>query len=225
MVEYKDEEITGRNDRREDFQRLIGDAKQGLFDVIVVHKFNRFARNRYDSAIYKHQLKKFGVKIESVTQPLDNSPEAVLLKALLEGMDEYYSLDLAREVMKGMRENAEKGLHTGGWPPYGFRVNPQTKMLEVDSEKARAVQIFFESVKNDIPLVKIAETLNNLDYRTQEGRKFTKNSFFGWARNRKYSEITSGMWLAQETLMGIETAARRNQLMNRSLKRVSPAYY
>lgn len=217
--EYKDEELTGRNDRREDFQRLIGDAKRGLFDVIVVHKFNRFARNRYDSAIYKRQLKKFGVTTESVTQPLDNSPEAVLLEALLEGMDEYYSLDLAREVMKGMRENAEKGIHTGGRPPYGFRLNPETMQLEVDPEKARAVQIYFESIKNDVPLSKIAETLNSLGYRTQEGRKFTKNSFFGWARNRKY--VGDYVWnvASSKDVDGHRNSSKRKPLDEQIIKK------
>jgi site-specific DNA recombinase len=157
-----------------------------MFDVVVVHKFNRFARNRYDSAIYKRQLKKLGIKVESVTQPLDDSPESVLMEALLEGMDEYYSLDLAREVMKGLREYAEQGIHAGGMPPYGFKINVKTRKLEIDQEKARAVRIYFEGVRDDIPLPVIAERLNNLGYRTQLGKKFTANSFATWAYNEKY---------------------------------------
>jgi site-specific DNA recombinase len=184
--EYKDEELTGRNDRRDDFQRMIDDAKKGLFDIVVVHKFNRFARNRYDSAIYKRQLKKLGIRVESVTQPLDDSPESVLLEALLEGMDEYYSLDLAREVRKGMTENALQGKHAGGRPPYGLKVNPETRLLEIDERTYKAVQIYFKGIDNDVPLEEIAKTLNEMGYRTQEGRKFTKHSFDTWARNRKY---------------------------------------
>jgi len=108
------------------------------------------------------------------------------MEALLEGMDEYFSLDLAREVMKGMRENAEQAIHTGGKPPYGIRVNPDTKQLEIDPLKARAVRIYFEGVRDSVSLPKIAETLNDLGYRTQAGRKFTANSFATWAYNQKY---------------------------------------
>lgn len=186
VAEYKDEELTGRNDRRDEFQRMIRDAKRGLFDVVIVHKFNRFARNRYDSAIYKRMLKKAGVRVESVLQPLDDSPESVLLEALLEGMDEYFSLDLGREVMKGMFENADQGIHTGGRPPYGLKVNPETRKYEIDESKYKAVQIYFECRRDGISREKIAEILNNLGYRTQTGKKFTKNSFYGWDTNRKY---------------------------------------
>jgi len=185
--DYIDEELTGRNDRRDDFQRMIKDSTKGLFDVIIIHKINRFARNRYDSVVYKRELKRHGVRVESVLENLDpDAPETVLLESLLEGLAEFYSLDLAREVMKGLHENAEQGIHTGGRPPYGFKVNPTTRKLEVDEEKARAVQIYFESIKKKIALENIAKTLNDLGYRTQTGRKFTKTSFDGWACNQKY---------------------------------------
>lgn len=183
---YPDEEKTATTDRRPNFQRMIADAQKRLFDVVVVHKLDRFARNRYDSAHYKRILKKCGVRVESVLEQLDGSPEAVILESMLEGMAEYYSLNLAREVRKGMRENAEKGIHTGGRPPYGLRVNPQTRRLEIDPERYKAVQIYFEGIDKGIPRAEIARTLNKLGYRTQEGRKFTANSFQTWASNRKY---------------------------------------
>ncbi|MFA5880576.1 MAG: recombinase family protein [Eubacteriales bacterium] len=204
--DYVDEELTGRNDRRDDFQRMIKDAKQGLFDVIVIHKVNRFARNRYDAIVYKRELKRNGVRVESVLENLDpDAPETVLMESLLEGLAEYYSLDLAREVMKGMHENAEQGIHTGGRPPYGFKISPTTRKLEVDEEKARAVQIYFESIKKKIPLEVIANTLNDLGYRTQSGLKFTKTSFDGWACNRKY--IGDYVWNVSST---IDIDGRRN---------------
>ncbi|MGG1879106.1 recombinase family protein [Paenibacillus cisolokensis] len=183
---YPDEEKTATTDRRPNFQRMIEDSAKRLFDVVVVHKLDRFARNRYDSAHYKRILKRNGVRVESVLEQLDGSPEAVILESMLEGMAEYYSLNLAREVRKGMRENAEKGIHTGGRPPYGLRINPETRLLEIDPERNKAVRIYFEGLDKDVPRAQIARTLNELGYRTQEGRKFTVNSFQGWATNRKY---------------------------------------
>jgi site-specific DNA recombinase len=183
---YSDEAKSATTDDRADFQKMIHESALGLFDVLIVHKLDRFARNRYDSAFYKRKLKFNKVVLESVLEQLDNSPESIILESVLEGMAEYYSKNLAREVRKGLTENANKAVHNGGRPPYGFKINPETKLLEIDQEKAHAVQIFFESVKNNVSLATIAETLNNLGYRTQEGRRFSKNSFFGWAKNRKY---------------------------------------
>lgn len=183
---YPDEEKTATTDRRPNFQQMIQDSSKKLFDVVVVHKLDRFARNRYDSAHYKRILKRNGVRVESVLEQLDNSPESVVLESVLEGMAEYYSLNLAREVRKGMRENAELGLHTGGLPPYGLMVDPETRKLIIDPKRYKAVQIYFDGIENDLSNEEIANTLNNLGYRTFKGRKFTANSFATWAENRKY---------------------------------------
>lgn len=183
---YPDEEKTATTDRRPNFQRMIQDSHKRLFDVVIVHKLDRFARNRYDSAHYKRTLKKNGVRLESVLEQLDNSPESVVLESVLEGMAEYYSLNLAREVRKGMIENAENGIHTGGKPPYGLKISPTTRKLEIDEHTYKAVQIYFESVDAGLSNQDIANRLNKLGYRTQKGRNFTQNSFFGWATNRKY---------------------------------------
>jgi len=183
---YPDEEKTATTDRRPNFQRMVADSAKGLFDIVVVHKLDRFARNRYDSAHYKRILKKNGVRVESVLEKLDSSPESVIMESVLEGMAEYYSLNLAREVKKGMSENAEAGIHTGGRPPFGLKVNPDNRLLEIDERRYRAVQIYFESIDKGLPNPVIAEILNTAGYRTQSGRQFTKNSFFGWATNRKY---------------------------------------
>lgn len=183
---YPDEEKSATTDNRPNFQKMIADSGKKLFDVVIVHKLDRFARSRYDSAHYKHILKKNGVRVESVLEQLDNSPESVVLESVLEGMAEYYSLNLAREVRKGMRENAEQGIHTGGRPPYGLQVNPVTRKLEIDERTYRAVQIYFQCIEDDVPNDQIAQLLNEKGYRTQEGRKFTKSSFATWATNRKY---------------------------------------
>jgi site-specific DNA recombinase len=183
---YPDEEKTATTDKRPNFQRMIADSAKRLFDVVVVHKLDRFARNRYDSAHYKRVLKKNGVRVESVLEHLDQSPESVILESVLEGMAEYYSLNLAREVRKGMRENAEQGMHTGGKPPYGLKVNEETRLLEIDEKRYKAVQIYFDSIEADIPNETIAKILNDQGYRTLQGRLFTKSSFATWAANRKY---------------------------------------
>ncbi|KJS48042.1 MAG: hypothetical protein VR66_16165 [Peptococcaceae bacterium BRH_c23] len=96
---------------------MIQESSQGLFDVLFVHKLDRFSHDKYDSSSYKQRLKRNGIRLLSVTENLDGSPESIILESLLEGMAEYYSKNLAREVMKGMKENAFQCKNTGGIPP------------------------------------------------------------------------------------------------------------
>ena len=81
---YIDEAKSATTDRRPDFQRMIEDSKKGIFDIVLVHKLDRFARNRYDSAVYKRELKKNGVSVYSVLENLDDSPESIMMESVLE---------------------------------------------------------------------------------------------------------------------------------------------
>ena len=124
--EFCDHAKSATTDDRPEFQNMIDSAKGGDFDLAIVHKLDRFSRNRYDSAYYKRELKKCGVTLMSVLENLDDSPESIILESVLEGMSEYYSKNLAREVMKGMRESAMECRYVGGFIPYGFQVNKET---------------------------------------------------------------------------------------------------
>ena len=123
---YIDEAKSATTDRRPAFQRMISDSSTHRFNILLVHKLDRFARNRYDSAVYKRELKKNGVTVYSVLENLDDSPESIMMEAVLEGMAEYYSQNLARETMKGLRENALQCKHTGGIAPLGYNIDPIT---------------------------------------------------------------------------------------------------
>ena len=118
--EYCDHARSATTDDRPEFLRMIEESRRNTFNLIIVHKLDRFSRNRYDSAYYKHELKKTGVSLISVLEQIDDSPESIILESVLDGMAEYYSKNLAREVMKGLTENALQGKHTGGLPPLGY---------------------------------------------------------------------------------------------------------
>lgn len=94
---YADRGISGTTDNRAEFQRMIDDARNGKFSVILVHKLDRFARNRADSAIYRKELEKYNVKLISVLENFDDSPEAIILQGVIESYNEYYSKNLRRE--------------------------------------------------------------------------------------------------------------------------------
>ena len=103
---YIDRAISAKTDNRPQFQQMIRDSERGIFDVIIVWKLDHFARNRYDSARYKTQLKRNGVKLVSATEVISAGPEGIILESVLEGYAEYYSADLSEKVVRGMTENA-----------------------------------------------------------------------------------------------------------------------
>ncbi|CAH1215687.1 hypothetical protein PAECIP111893_04005 [Paenibacillus plantiphilus] len=122
--EYVDEAKSAKTDARPDFQRMIADAQKTdtHFDAIVVHKFDRFSRNRADHAVYKALLKKHGVTVVSASEPVDaDTPHGFLLESMLEVISEFYNVNLRHETFKGMRENASQGFHCGGRVPFGYR--------------------------------------------------------------------------------------------------------
>ncbi|WP_422448100.1 recombinase family protein [Thermoanaerobacterium sp. DL9XJH110] len=139
---YIDRAKTATTDNRPEFQ--INDSKLGLFNVVIVHKLDRFSRDRYDSAFYKRQLKKNGIRLISVLENIDDSPESIIMESVLEGMAEYYSRNLAREVMKGMKERAFLCQHLGGIPPLGYDVDPQSKKYVINEYEAEIVKTIFK---------------------------------------------------------------------------------
>lgn len=125
--EYIDRAKSATTTDRPQFQQMLADSANGGFDLVLVHKLDRFARNRYDSIGCRMELKKNGVSLILVLEQFDSdSPESIITESVLEAMAEYYSLNLAREVRKGQRENAYKSMWTGGLPPYGYDVDPET---------------------------------------------------------------------------------------------------
>lgn len=121
IAEYIDRAKSARTDDRESFQRMLDDAAKKQFQIVIVWKLDRFARNRAESAINKLRLKKCGVRVVSVKQNIMDTPEGIILEGLLESMDEYYSANLSVNIKRGQRENIEKGLYCGGGVPYGHK--------------------------------------------------------------------------------------------------------
>ena len=124
---YIDRAISAKTDNRPQFQQMIKDSERKLFDMVLVWKLDRFARNRYDSARYKTQLKKNGVKLMSATEVISDGPEGIILESVLEGYAEYYSADLSEKVVRGMTENALKGKYNGGAVPIGYVIDAEQR--------------------------------------------------------------------------------------------------
>ncbi len=143
---YIDRALSAKTDNRPAFQQMIKDSAKQKFDLIIVWKLDRFARNRYDSARYKNTLKKNNVKVVSATENISDGSEGILLESVLEGMAEYYSADLSEKVTRGMTENALKCKFNGGTVPIGYIINKE-QFFEVDPIKAPyVVDVFHDSV-------------------------------------------------------------------------------
>ena len=182
---YVDRARSGTNDKRESFQKMIDEAKLGEFDLVLVHKIDRFARNREDSIKYKNILSDYGIKVISITEDFGEGVEGELMEGIQEAFAEYYSKNLAREVRKGMDIVASKGLHTGGTPPLGYYVGDDRK-LHIDESEARIVRFIFEMYSKGYTYDFIAKELNLRGHKTKIGKEFSGASFNAILHNRKY---------------------------------------
>lgn len=186
IAEFTDEAVSGKTDDRKNFQNMINQLLKGHIqaDYVLVHKFNRFARNKFDSALYKKKLKDIDIKVVSVSQKIDDTPEGELLEGFLETIDQYYSANLAAEVRKGLRENALKGRHTGGQVLFGYSLDDEGHY--VPNENAKIVRRIFEEYVAGYPKTEICEKLNKEGYRNQRGKKFNTRTLYDLLRNEKY---------------------------------------
>ncbi|WP_249435973.1 recombinase family protein [Paenibacillus sp. Marseille-Q4541] len=186
---YADRAKTATSDRRPEFQQMIADSEKNLFDCVIVHKLDRFSRDKYDSAKYKRKLKVNDVKLLSVTENLDGSPESIILESLLEGMAEYYSKNLTREVMKGMKETAYQCRHTGGLPPIGYAVDPTSKKYIIDENERGIIETIFSMFLDGFGYNQIITALQEKGYRSRYGKPIGKNTIHDVLRNEKYMGV------------------------------------
>lgn len=193
---YADRGISGTTDNRPEFQKMFDDAKKGLFDVIIVHKLDRFARNRADSAIYRKELSKNGVKLISVLENFDDSPESIILQSVIEGYNEYYSKNLRREVMKGLKENALTCRFTGGIPCLGYDIDKETLKYKINPFEAEAVKLIFKRYLEGEGYSTIISELNQKGFKTKKGCQFGKNSLHEILKNEKYT----GMYIYNKSV-------------------------
>ena len=182
---YIDRAMSAKTDHRPDFQQMIKDSAKGLFDVIIVWKLDRFARNRYDSAHYKAQLRKYGVKVLSATENISEGPEGIILESMLEGMAEYYSAELSEKVIRGHTENALKCKYNGGTPTFGFAID-KDKYYQIDPHTAPVVLEMFIRYDKGETMKNIRDWLNGAGVTTVRGKKIDLNFVAAILHNRKY---------------------------------------
>lgn len=171
---YVDNGISGKKaDKRPQFMKMIGMAKskEHPFDIILVWKFSRFARNQEESIVYKSLLKKCNVDVVSVSEPLVDGPFGTLIERIIEWMDEYYSIRLSGEVMRGMTEKALRGGYQSSLP-LGYRMNKDTNIPYIYEAEAVIVRKIYQEYISGHSYLEIARELNSLGYKTKRGSTY-----------------------------------------------------
>ena len=182
---YIDRACSAKTDNRPAFQEMVKDSVKKLFDMVIVWKLDRFARNRYDSARYKAQLKKNGVKVVSATEVISEGAEGIILESVLEGYAEYYSADLSEKVIRGRTDNALKCMYNGGTLPIGFVIDEE-QHFQIDPLTAPFVLEVFKRYDEGATMKELRDWLNENGIRNKLGKPLNYNSIQHMLKNRRY---------------------------------------
>jgi len=182
---YVDKAKTGTNDNRDGFRQMIKDSGRKHFDTVLVWKLDRFGRNREEMAINKSKLRKNGVTVKSVKENIPDGPEGVLIESLMEGLAEYYSLNLSRDIRHGMHTNATKAKANGGNVAFGYRIGEE-KDFEVVEELRPVVVEIFTLFDNGYSFAEITDIMNGRGIKTSRGNAFNRSTLRPMLSNEKY---------------------------------------
>ena len=192
--EFVDEAESGRVMNRPDFQKMIDEAKRAdvPFKEILVWKFSRFTRKREHAVVLKSQLRRKGLRVVSITEQAEDTPTGRLMEGIIETIDEYYSENLATEVLRGMREAASRGFWVAPMAPYGYRKvkvqdGPKERpTLEPDPETNGIVKRMFDLAESRKGMLKIARILNDEGIASPRGKLWNKMSIHNILNNEAY---------------------------------------
>ncbi len=185
IATYIDRALSARSDNRPEFQRMINDSYNNLFDCVLVWKSDRFSRNRRQALDYREILSRNGVKLLSCTEPNIDGPEQILYQGISDSYNEYYSVELARKIKRGEKENVIQGKANGGVVPYGYKL--VDKKYVIVEEEAKVLQfVFSEYLKDNMSIPKVLDIIHSQGVRNHKGKKFPHGSFYHLLQNRKY---------------------------------------
>ena len=222
---YIDRAMTGTNDNRADFQRMIKDSGRREWNYVLVYKLDRFSRNKYEMAMHKKTLKDNGAKVLSATEFIPDTPEGIIFESMLEGYAEYYSAELSQKVRRGMNETRLKGNFTGGRLPYGYRV--ENKKVQIDENRAEVVRYIFEQYACGLYVRNIIYDLTEKGI-TYFGKPFERSTVYNILKNEKYAgiyrfngQVFENMFpqiVPNEIYEKVRSKIRKNQYGKRSVK-------
>lgn len=184
---YADKAVSGRTDKRAAFQRMMKDAEKKKFEVIVAYKSNRIARNMLNALQYEEKLSKLGIETFYAKEEYGNTPSGRFALRMMMSMNQFYSENLAEDIKRGLKDNAQKG-KVNGAIPLGYKKGEDGRFA-VDEEKAALVREIYRRTKDGEKFADIASDLNARGLRTKTGSLWNKNSFHHLLTNDAYTGI------------------------------------
>ena len=190
VKEYIDRAFTGTNDARPEFLEMIEDSKRKEWTICLVHKMDRFSRDLYQSLYYTEKLKNNGVRVVSVSENFDlNTAEGTLLRNMMSSISDYFSKNLSKEVLKGMRENSHNCNFNGGIPSLGYVIDPLTKKYIINLEEAPIVKKIFELFNKSYLYKDIIAELDRLGYKNRDGKSFNSSTIRSMLKRELYTGV------------------------------------
>lgn len=185
---FQDIGISGtKSQNRPEFNKMIAEAKtkERPFDVILVWKFSRFARNQEESIVYKRLLKKNNVEVISISEPLPDGFVGELVERIFEWMDEYYSINLSGEVMRGMTQKVLNGGYLG-YQPMGY-TTAKGEVPQIVIDEAKIIKLIFNKfVEEGFGIASVSKYLNDNGIYTRNGNKWERRSVEYMLKNPFY---------------------------------------
>ena len=207
VSEYEDRAMTGRNDRRPGFQRMIRAAERHEFQVLLTYKSNRLARNMLDALRYENRLDKAGVKVVYCKEDFGDNAAGRLALRMMMSVNEFYSDNLSEDVKRGMRDSAQKCKVIGS-VPLGYKKGKDDR-FEIDEATANIVREIFQRVINGETYSAIARSLNERGLKTSQGKPWGKGSFLNIIGNERYT----GTYM----FMGVRVEGGMPQIISREV--------
>ena len=182
---YIDEAVSGKTANRTQYQRLLRDCQRNKFEVILIHKYDRIARNLLEHVTLEQKLKAKNILLIATAQDFGLSNEAKIMRSLVWSMSEYYNDNLAQETKKGLKETALKGLHTGGCPPFGYDVVNQKYVI--NDFEAIFVRKIFDCASKRTGFVDIIQEMESCGVKGKRGKPIKYPQIYEMLRNEKYT--------------------------------------
>lgn len=187
--EYADRAISGTTDRRPEFLRLMADLSTRPVDYVLVHKYDRFSRSRYDAAIYSRLISQRGARLIAVAQDVGTAPEAIIMESMLQSWAEYYSLNLSSEVIKGRKVNLSKGRHPGGMYPFGYASDGNGGYRIVEDEAYYIRKLYDAVIAGTPPVLHIVSEMRSIGMTGRRGSYLTSGNVSTLLRNPIYAGV------------------------------------
>lgn len=185
---YADRAVSGRTDKRRDFQRMMADAAKGKFRYVIAWKSNRMGRNMLEALINEARLQDLGVRVLYVEEDFDDTAAGRFAARSMMNVNQFYSENMAEDIKRGLYDNAANCMVANGHLPYGYKAD-ETLHYAIDEPKAAVIREIFTRVSCGEAFVDIMASLNARGIKTSYGRPWGRSSFQKILSNERYRGI------------------------------------